>query len=201
MNVIAWIKERHNYIPLAILILIFPFSINAEAAYAHAPQIHADNSYQEMLVNAQRLTVSSDAKPQVINRDNVTVTQSETRQTFSPRSSDAGTSINGDIVATAKQFIGTPYVANSSDPSVGFDCSGFTKHVFSLLGIDLPHSSTKQGEMGVIVPMSEAIPGDLLIWEGHVAIYVGNGLMIDSAVPGTTINIRPIWGNPYVSRI
>lgn len=195
MNAISWLQKRHNYVPLTIFILIIPFSVHSEAAYAHAPQIYINESYQEMLANSQQLTVSSQAVLPTITRDTITVESAPARATGS------GFNINGDIVATAKQFIGTPYVANSSDPNIGFDCSGFTKHVFSLLGVDLPHSSTQQGEMGVRIPMSEAIPGDLLIWEGHVAIYVGDGMMIDSAVPGTTISIRPIWGNPYVSRI
>lgn len=172
--------------------MIVPVVIQPNAAFAH--------SYYPVVIKndlpPQTMTVQ-DYQMSTIVRDAVTVTDAPAK-TFQGRAVGA---VNGDIVATAKQFIGVPYVANSSDPNVGFDCSGFVMHVFGLLGMSLPHNANTQGQLGTVVPMSEAIPGDLLVWEGHVAIYVGDGMMIDSARPGTAINIRPIWGNPYVSRL
>ena len=172
--------------------MVIPIVVNPQAAFAHAYY----PAYVKEYIKPQSFTVSSEAVIPAASRDIITAIAPA--NVFEGRSVG---SVNGDIVATAKQFIGVPYVANSADPHVGFDCSGFVMHVFSLLGVSLPHSSTLQGQIGTEVPMSEAVPGDLLIWEGHVAIYVGNGMMIDSAKPGTTVNVRPIWGNPYVSRL
>lgn len=169
---------------------------HANAAYAAPSYINYPTDYDYSRHHPQTFTVSDKAQPQTVTRDAVTAVPPQ--HTFEGRNVGA---VNGDIIATAKQFIGTPYVANSANPDVGFDCSGFVMHVFGMLGMNLPHSAVLQGEIGTRVPMSEAIPGDLLVWEGHVAIYVGEGMMIDSAKPGTTVNIRPIWGEPYVSRL
>ena len=170
--------------------LIIPATVNSEAAYAHVwypPVVFKDS-------HPQSLTVSSESIMPEASRDKVTIA--------SPVEAAGLGSVNGDIVATAKQYIGVPYVAYSADPNVGFDCSGFVMVVFAKLGVNRPHSADAQGNLGIRIPMSQARPGDLLVWEGqHVGIYVGDGMMIDSAKPGTTVNVRPIWGNPYVSRI
>lgn len=109
----------------------------------------------------------------------------------------------GGVVEFARQFIGqVPYVANASDPNVGFDCSGFTKYVFgNSIGLDLPHSSIRQGAMGTPISADQAQPGDLLIWPGHVGIYTGGNMMIDAAVPGTYIAEHAIWGSPQYVRL
>lgn len=108
---------------------------------------------------------------------------------------------NSGIIDTAMSLRGIPYVTNASDPSVGFDCSGFVMFVYAQHGVLLPHSSTAQGNLGNVISESEAVPGDLLIWPGHVAIYVSPGMMIDSAVPGTVVDVRPIWGSPEYVRL
>lgn len=187
-----FLRDHRLVLPVLIASLAVPLMVSPNAAYAH--------SYYPPIVEkhlpSQKLVVSSEAAMPVLTRD--TITTVAPAHVFEGRSVGA---VNGDIVATAKQFIGVPYVANSADPNVGFDCSGFVMHVFGLLGVQLPHNANVQGQIGTRVPMSEAIPGDLLVWEGHVAIYVGEGMMIDSAKPGTSVNIRPIWGEPYVSRL
>lgn len=92
------------------------------------------------------------------------------------------------VVAIAKRYIGTPYVYAGSSPA-GFDCSGFTSYVFRQVGISLPHSAAAQRAM--TTPVSNPQPGDLAFYGGsHVMIYVGNGMVIDSAKPGTTVSIR-----------
>ena len=113
----------------------------------------------------------------------------------------AGNVSTDGIVNTAMSLIGVPYVANASDPSIGFDCSGFIKYVYGVNGVSLPHSSTAQGALGTQVSEADAIPGDLLIWPGHVGIWLSPGTMIDSAVPGTTVQVRKIWGNPIIVRL
>ena len=96
-------------------------------------------------------------------------------------------SSNSDIVATAKQYLGTGYVYGGASPS-GFDCSGFTMYVYGQHGYSLPHTATGQWQSGLgtrVYSISELQPGDLVFFNdpsrnagkacSHVGIYVGNG--------------------------
>ncbi|MGM0385226.1 MAG: C40 family peptidase [Actinomycetota bacterium] len=100
------------------------------------------------------------------------------------------------MVAYARQFIGVPYVYGGTTPA-GFDCSGFTQYVYGHFGIYLPRSSDAQGTVGVKIAQSQAQPGDLLWWPGHVGIYTGNGNHIAARNPGTPLSESPIWDPGY----
>ena len=105
----------------------------------------------------------------------------------------APTSGNGAaVVEYAKQFIGTKYVYGGSAPSTGFDCSGFTSYVYKNFGVSLPHSSGGQASVGTGVSKENLALGDLVIYSGHVAIYVGGGQVIHAPRPGKTVCIVPL---------
>ncbi|RYY93059.1 MAG: hypothetical protein EOO11_20365 [Chitinophagaceae bacterium] len=82
----------------------------------------------------------------------------------------------GDLVAFAKTLIGTPYVYASTDPRVGFDCSGFITYVFNHFNISVPRSSIDFTPVGRDVDTAAARPGDLILFTGtnhlerHVAL-------------------------------
>jgi cell wall-associated NlpC family hydrolase len=106
------------------------------------------------------------------------------------------------VAAVAKKYQGVPYRYGGADPS-GFDCSGFTMYVYAQFGVALPHSSSRQGSGGTAIAASAALPGDLVILDGggHVGIYLGGNMMIDSGTPGTVVSIRAIYSsNRYFVR-
>lgn len=102
------------------------------------------------------------------------------------------------VVATAKQYIGTPYVFGGADPS-GFDCSGFVMYVYAQYGISLAHSVPLQGAAGTTIPESEAQPGDVVIFNNgsHDGFWMGNGMIMDAPKPGGSVSIRPLWTSDY----
>jgi cell wall-associated NlpC family hydrolase len=101
--------------------------------------------------------------------------------------SASGNSANG-VVQTAESIVGSGHYAHRYDPAnLTFDCSGFTYYVFQQNGIDL-HSKSPADQMsqGQYVPKSQLQPGDLVFFGSashvqHVAIYVGNGQVVDAA--------------------
>lgn len=94
--------------------------------------------------------------------------------------------LTDSIIAKAKEFIGTPYVYGSSGPNA-FDCSGFTSHVYKLMGYTIPRSSASQSNYGTPIAREDLLPGDLLFFNttgsgvSHVGIYIGNGQFIHAA--------------------
>ena len=115
------------------------------------------------------------------------------------------------IVSEASKFLGVPYVWGGSSPS-GFDCSGLVQYVFGQLGVQLPRGSVGQSEVGTpVASLAEAQLGDLLFFEpgqngappgkpGHVAIYIGNGQMIDAPETGETVQVQPVPCQPLAIR-
>lgn len=87
----------------------------------------------------------------------------------------------GTIGFEAIQYIGIPYVWGGEDPEIGLDCSGLVKIVFAKFGVDLPHYSRSQAELGAPVRFEEMQPGDLVFFGNpihHVGIYLGEGYYI-----------------------
>ena len=89
------------------------------------------------------------------------------------------TGVSGSaVVQYALNFVGNPYVWGGKDPNTGADCSGFTSYVYAHFGISVPSYSYSQRSVGKEVSYANAIPGDLICYSGHVAIYMGNGQIV-----------------------
>ncbi|SEE93947.1 C40 family peptidase [Ruania alba] len=106
----------------------------------------------------------------------------------------AASGVGAQIVEIAYRYLGTPYVWGGSTPS-GFDCSGFTSYVYAQVGISLPRSSGAQAGAGTRVSASEARPGDLVWWPGHIGIYLGGNQHIAARNPGTPLTAGPIYNS------
>ncbi|TRM18186.1 hydrolase [Corynebacterium silvaticum] len=132
------------------------------------------------------------------------------------------------VISRAQTYIGTQYAwggGNASGPTlgirdggvadsygdynkVGFDCSGLTLYAFAGVGIALPHYSGYQYQKGTKISPSEMERGDLIFYgpnaENHVAIYLGDGTMLEAPQSGSTVRISPVrWSgmSPYAVRL
>lgn len=121
-------------------------------------------------------------------------------------SGSAGTATAAKIIATAKKYIGVPYVWGGSSPS-GFDCSGFVQYVFKAHGITLPRTAKQQWKVGTSVSKANLRPGDLVYFANtytsgisHLGIYVGNNQFIHaSSSQGVVISSlsNSYWASHY----
>lgn len=136
-----------------------------------------------------------------------------------PSFSNVISGARGQLLDIAAGMIGTPYAwggggigirasrgtGKGTQNVVGVDCSGLTSYVYSMMGIKLPRQSDAQLYQGVRTNIRNAKPGDLIGWKrgGHVAIYAGNGMMIESPKPGGQVRYVPIWdaGNAFAVRV
>lgn len=116
------------------------------------------------------------------------VESTKKEETSKPVSS-GGSGKGADIANYACQFIGNPYVAGGTSLTNGADCSGFVMSVYQHFGISLPRSSYSQSTVGRGVSYSEAQPGDIIYYGGHVGIYIGNGQIVHASTERTGIKI------------
>lgn len=98
--------------------------------------------------------------------------------------------INGQEIADyACEFIGNPYIWGGTSLTKGADCSGFVQSVYHNFGIALPRTSLSQRGVGKMVEYEDALPGDIICYEGHVGIYIGNGKIVNARNPEEGIGI------------
>ena len=107
------------------------------------------------------------------------------------------------VVEYAKSWCGVcNYVWGGNDlsPGGGVDCSGFTKIVYErIAGISLPRSSREYVGVGVEVSPDNVMPGDIIVYDGHVAIYAGNGMIVHARTEETGIRMDTMYFMPIVS--
>ena len=99
-----------------------------------------------------------------------------------------------EIVSYACSFAGwLPYVHGGSSLTAGVDCSGFTAAIYAHFGYTLSHSSSVQSTQGRSVSLSEIQPGDIIVYSGHVALYIGNGQIVHAPGAGRTVTIASMY--------
>lgn len=114
-----------------------------------------------------------------------------------------GTATGRGLVDAAMAYVGVPYVWGGEDPATGLDCSGLVQRSLADLGVDSPRVARDQAKLGTAVPsIAAALPGDLLIFDGgsHIAIYVGDGRMVDAPKPGKSVSVRDVYETPSAIR-
>lgn len=131
------------------------------------------------------------------------VTLDDTRKPVS--SGDDTWSPRRDVVRTALAYRGARY-RRGGESSLGFDCSGFVKYVYSVHGVRLPHSSRSLFSCGTPVSKSDLQPGDLVFFAGtyrrgisHVGLYIGDGKFIHASTSRGGVRVDELSA-PYYQR-
>ena len=104
-----------------------------------------------------------------------------------PSVSGGDGTLGASIASYALQFVGNPYVPGGTSLTNGADCSGFTWAVHQHFGISIPRVSTAQANSGKEVSVGSMLPGDIIYYGNHVAIYIGNGRVVHASTQKTGI--------------
>jgi peptidoglycan DL-endopeptidase CwlO len=143
--------------------------------------------------DAPQISVVANPKPVVVRTTTTHSTTARAEATSPVPQAVAGNA----VLEIAARYVGVPYVSGGESPD-GFDCSGFVQYVYGQLGISLPRTTGSYPDVGTQVSRADALPGDIIWSPGHVAIYAGDNMEIDSPRPGKTIQFREIWQSTTV---
>lgn len=126
------------------------------------------------------------------NSENLFPQLTSSSSAFTGASGTAGSA----AVVQGMKHLGTPYLWGGTDPAVGLDCSALVQHAYRDIGVELPRVSRDQARMGAEVASIEAaVPGDLVAFGSpvdHIAIYVGNGKILQAPRTGDVVKISEI---------
>jgi cell wall-associated NlpC family hydrolase len=116
-----------------------------------------------------------------------------------PSTGRAGSRAAQTAVDTARGRVGKPYQYGGAGPD-SYDCSGLTQYAYRAAGMELPHASSSQSEMGTPVDRADLQPGDLVFFHqpvSHVGVYVGDGQMVDAGTHDTGVVQRSVDMDGY----
>lgn len=101
--------------------------------------------------------------------------------------------VGQQAINVAFNYLGITYVLGGNSPAEGMDCSGLIQYVYAQLGVNLPHSSGAMLSSGYQVTYPE--PGDIVWTPGHVALYAGDGMIIEAWAAGMPVRYTEMWQN------
>ncbi|MET7647861.1 C40 family peptidase [Streptomyces sp. NPDC005426] len=113
------------------------------------------------------------------------------------------TAEGAEAVRYAIEQIGKPYVWGAEGPD-SFDCSGLTSQAWASAGRTVPRTSQEQWRQLRKVPLNALRPGDLVVYfpkATHVALYIGNGLVVQAPRPGSQVKVSPLASNPLLGAV
>ena len=156
-----------------------------------------DNASDAQLINyayARAWNTNNGDSVEIVGVNAKLVESSTSKQDITTANAIPDTTKGNAIVEYAKKFLGTPYVWGGNSLTRGCDCSGFTKGVFKHFGVNLPRYSQDQASVGKAVSSSNIQAGDLIVYQGHVAIVVDKNHIIHASSTSGKVVIR---SNPF----
>lgn len=166
------IEEGDGYV-LTDLVRLHSEFVTAESKEEEAARLAEEAKKREEARKAARLAAEKEATERLAALGDVEPSE-----------------IGIEIANYACQFVGNPYKWGGTSLTEGADCSGFVLSVYANFGVELPHSSSADRNVGYGVgSLAEAIPGDIICYSGHVAIYIGDGQIVHASTSKTGIII------------
>ena len=144
---------------------------------------------------AARLAAEEEARRKEEERRRQEEAKKQQQAQSSSKTYKAPAGVDGQsVVDYAVQFVGNPYVWGGTSLTNGADCSGFVMKIYEAFGVTgLPHSSYKLRSVGYAVSASDVQPGDIICYNGHVAIYMGDGKIVHASNRKDGIKITNNW--------
>ena len=183
----GWVKvdieEGNGYVSNEFVTLSTEF-VKAESIEEEQARLAKEEAERKAAQEAAKKAAEEAAAKSAAKSESSESSSSE-EKTYAPPSGSA----SGQAVADfALQFVGNPYVYGGTSLTNGADCSGFVMSVYKNFGVNLPHSSAADRNVGAAVNgLENAQPGDLICYSGHVALYIGNGQIVHASTSKTGI--------------
>lgn len=162
------------------------------ATAAKQSEIDAAKKAEEEARKAQELALQKQAQESgSSSRSSSSSSSSGSKSSsYASAASYSGSGSKGQQIANyACQFIGNPYVPGGTSLTEGADCSGFVWRVYKDFGYSVPRTSYSLRSYGTEVSYSDAQPGDVVCYAGHVGLYIGNGQIVHASTQKTGIKI------------
>lgn len=188
----GWVKvdieEGYGYVSSEFVSLRTDF-VKAESKEEEAARLKKEEEAREAAKKAAKKAEEKIAKEKAsaaasANESAASAEQPAPQAPVISSESGAGSA----VVDYAMQFVGNPYVYGGTSLTNGADCSGFVMSVYKNFGVSLPHSSSADRSQGYDVGgLTNAQPGDIVCYSGHVGIYAGNGQIVHASTSKTGI--------------
>lgn len=149
------------------------------------------------------LTPAQLAGVSALEEKNTDAAQKELVASGALGSAEQPTRRGAEAVAYAIEQIGKPYEWGAEGPDT-FDCSGLTMRAWERAGLPVPRTSQEQWAELARIPVSSLRPGDLVVYfpeATHVALYIGDGLVVQAPRPGAKVKVSPLASNPLLGAV
>ena len=152
-------------------------------------------AYKDLIKKEQNELKKLQAGNTAANNGNYTVTGFD----VSIIDNASGSTTGKNIAKYGCQFIGNPYVYGGTSLTNGADCSGFIYRIYADFGYSVPRTSKALRSVGTGVTLDTAQPGDIVCYEGHVALYCGGGYIVHASSKKTGIKISKATYKPILA--
>ena len=176
--------------------VVFADEITAVAAYVgeaatSEEQIQSEETKKEEFIDPKVIIFEASTE-ETVEKDDTTENEGTIEE--APEETKVEYPLGNQIADYAYSFVGwLPYVWGGDSLVYGADCCGFTMAVYRDFGIEIPRTVEGQSATGYSVSLEEALPGDIVIYYGHVGLYAGDGMVIHLPYPGECVTYTGVY--------